>query len=441
MSEYISFVHLSDIHFNKFSGDSLDLDDDLRNEILRDIRENAKEIIDKPEGILVCGDIAFSGKSKEYESASKFLQEICNILEIPETSVFCVPGNHDVDQEVTRGSQGFRDMQSAIEGAADLDVKLSAYFHDPMYNSSLFHHIHEYNKFAGKFECNINTEKSKWSVDFSLSDDSVLRIVGLNSVVISSHFDNDERLMVLGQYQIPQSDDGVAFISLCHHPPECWKDSDTMKNKLNERVCVQLYGHKHNQRVRTVKNSLVIGSGATHPLRSEKDWKPRYNWLSICVEGTGEGRSLKVRIYPRILNDNNDRFIPDANNCNGNDFIEYSQKLEKWESNKIQPTEETNPSNESLIGTAREEVPQKTTQNPKRTLVYRFMELSFIARTGILSELNLINEEDEGVEHVDLLDKILQEAQEKGILEKMWDRVNCAHSDGAYTENPFAKKL
>ena len=35
MSENISFVHLSDIHFTKFSGDNLDLDEDLRNEILR----------------------------------------------------------------------------------------------------------------------------------------------------------------------------------------------------------------------------------------------------------------------------------------------------------------------------------------------------------------------------------------------------------------------
>lgn len=438
MPEHLSFVHLSDIHFNKFSGDKHDLDDDLRNEILRDLRENAKEIIDKPEGILVCGDIAFSGKSKEYENASRFLQEICKILEIPETSVFCVPGNHDIDQEVPKGSQGFRDMQSAIENDAVLDKILSAYFHDPMYNSSLFHHIHEYNtKFASKFECNINAEKPNWKEDFSLNDSSILRIVGLNSVVISSDLDSDKRLMVLGQYQIPQSEDGVAFISLCHHPPECWKDPDTMKDKLNERVCVQLYGHKHNQRISKVRNSLVIGSGATHPPRSEKNWKPRYNWLSICVEGSGEKRSLKVKIYPRILNDNNDRFIPDFNNCNGNNFIEYSLVLEKWESNKMQPTEETNTPKKSLIDTASEEVPQETIQNPKRTLVYRFMELSYISRTSILSELDLINEEDEGAEHVDLLGKILKEAQEKGILAEMWDKVNSTRSDDTYTENPF----
>ena len=146
---------------------------------------------------------------------------------------------------------------------------------------------------------------------------------------------------------------------------------------------------------------------------------------------------MKVKVYPRILSDTNDHFIPDTNSCNGSDFIEDSLKLEKWKNNKMQPTEETITSKESLIETAREEVTQKTIQNPKRTLVYRFMELSFIARTGILSELNLINEEDEGVEHVDLLDKILQKAQEKGILASMWDKVNSAHSDAAYTENPF----
>lgn len=69
--------------------------------------------------------------------------------------------------------------------------------------------------------------------------------------------------------------------------------------------------------------------------------------------------------------------------------------------------------------------------NPKRILVYRFLELSFITRTGILSELGLINEEDEGIEHVELLDRIFHEAQEKNVLDQLWDKVNYAHNDDA----------
>jgi len=157
MNTNLSFIHLSDIHFTKFSGDNLDLDRDLRNEILRDIRINAKKAIGKPDGILVCGDIAYSGKVDEYERANQFLKEICSILEIPETSVFCVPGNHDVDQTVTKSSQIFRDMQNAIENDVTEDSKLTSYLRESISNAILFNHIHEYNnKFAGKFGCNIN---------------------------------------------------------------------------------------------------------------------------------------------------------------------------------------------------------------------------------------------------------------------------------------------
>ena len=33
----LAFIHLSDIHFTKYSGDQYDIDQDLRDELLRDI--------------------------------------------------------------------------------------------------------------------------------------------------------------------------------------------------------------------------------------------------------------------------------------------------------------------------------------------------------------------------------------------------------------------
>lgn len=66
----------------------------------------------------------------------------------------------------------------------------------------------------------------------------------------------------------------------------------------------------------------------------------------------------------------------------------------------------------------------------KRILAYLLLELSFITRTGILSALGLIREEDEGIEHVELLDRIFQEAQEKKVLDQLCDKVTCAHNDG-----------
>ena len=59
----LAFIHLSDIHFNKYSGDPYDVDKDLRNEVLHDIANYCKKAILEINGILICGDIAFSGQA------------------------------------------------------------------------------------------------------------------------------------------------------------------------------------------------------------------------------------------------------------------------------------------------------------------------------------------------------------------------------------------
>ena len=86
----LSFIHLSDIHFHKYSGDKYDVDSDLRNEIIRDIHLEYPKYINSATGILICGDIAFSGQSKEYQVAKEFLADILSDLGLKETDVFIV---------------------------------------------------------------------------------------------------------------------------------------------------------------------------------------------------------------------------------------------------------------------------------------------------------------------------------------------------------------
>lgn len=113
----LSFIHLSDIHFQKYSGDAYDLDADLRNELLIDLSKNLPKSISNVNGILICGDIAFSAQEKEYEVASHFLEQICKRVSLDPSRVFCVPGNHDVDQGITRGSWSLQALQHKIETA------------------------------------------------------------------------------------------------------------------------------------------------------------------------------------------------------------------------------------------------------------------------------------------------------------------------------------
>ena len=101
----LSFIHMSDIHFNKNSGDGYDMDNELRQAVINDLIHNAKHNIDVVDGVLVCGDIAYSGQEKEYDIAKVFLSEVTEIYGLGLNDVFCVPGNHDVNQGVIKESQ------------------------------------------------------------------------------------------------------------------------------------------------------------------------------------------------------------------------------------------------------------------------------------------------------------------------------------------------
>lgn len=75
----LSFIHLSDIHFHKYSGDAYDIDHDLRCEIIRDISYEYRKKISTIDGILICGDIAFSGDEQQYNSATTFLSVLAGL--------------------------------------------------------------------------------------------------------------------------------------------------------------------------------------------------------------------------------------------------------------------------------------------------------------------------------------------------------------------------
>ena len=45
------------------------------------------------------GDIAYSGRTEEYERASDFFNNILEILNLEREAIFFVPGNHAVQSE------------------------------------------------------------------------------------------------------------------------------------------------------------------------------------------------------------------------------------------------------------------------------------------------------------------------------------------------------
>ena len=115
----IQWLHISDIHIRADQEWSQDV-------VLKSMCENISDLR-QAEGaadfILVTGDIAFSGKCKEYALAGKFFDDLQKASGVPRERIFCIPGNHDIDR--TRQKLTFEGALNALNNTSKLDAFLA----------------------------------------------------------------------------------------------------------------------------------------------------------------------------------------------------------------------------------------------------------------------------------------------------------------------------
>jgi hypothetical protein len=225
--------------------------------------------------------------------------------------------------------------------------------------------------------------------------------------------------MHVGQHQIPKRYENIIYLSLCHHPPECWFDPELLlQEKMNARVHIQLYGHKHIQTITHKGNTLIVGSGATHPSRREPNWLPRYNWISIYLDKIEGQNILCVKIYPRVLDKSTDHFIADKKICGDNIFQLYEIPLS---------SDEIHTDLQEVF----DEVDSKLSSNNinldgynYKAVIFGFMNLPHVKRSYIIAKFSLGNEDDEGLKHYEIVEKIIERAKNKGCINEFIDEIN-----------------
>lgn len=429
------FLHLSDIHFHRRSGKAGDLDDDLRRQLENDavaVRRGLPGFT----GILVSGDVAFSGQPQEYDFAKGWLTGLCDKLGCPPEDIWTVPGNHDVDRGVVNKSWLVRQLHVGLRPTkpADVDHAMSQLFADPKAFEAVHEPLAAYNRFAQSYDCEAGGNgQLHWESDLPLNDGSVLRLRGANSALISTSADDDEanRLVVGSLQSLPPVLPGVTHLLLCHHPPDWVWERDQFEDNLRSRVPLALFGHKHVQRVVRVDNSLRVFAGAVQPSRGETGWLPRYNFLALSVDGTGGGRSLRVDILPRLWHDLDKEFRAERDR-DGRDTITHSIPLPAWAAPAGLPA--AKPAGPAATATAEGRV-----MNPERRLTYRFFDLPYSRRMEVVQKLGLIADEDEGVREDDRYKRYFERARSRNLLGVLWQEVEGRHSDGRSGENPFAQ--
>src|SRR4051812_8805016 len=128
MTAPLVFVHLLDIPFNKKGMDHYDLDKDLRDQLVREVKEKRKEV-GAVRWILVSGEVALGGQKEEYEIAKKWLKDLCDLVGCREADVWCIPGNHDVDRKIYDNDPVLQDLHDKLRPAepAEIDGLIARY--------------------------------------------------------------------------------------------------------------------------------------------------------------------------------------------------------------------------------------------------------------------------------------------------------------------------
>jgi len=428
------FLHLSDIHFQRNAGSTYDPQAGLRNELELDIKNFTAATFKHVNGILITGDVAYSGHPDEYAYARTWIEKIVQILKlIPGEDVFVIPGNHDIQRDAVRKSATIQGYHATLrETGKDPNVALVEYLQkDDEAKRIIFKPLQNYNDFAAKYQCNISADEPYWEHPYTLSDGSTLNLRGMNSTLISDEHDSDTaHKLVVGDYQLELlRQDGVEHMILCHHPPQWMMDQDKAESLLTSRARIQLFGHKHMQRVTRIEDSVRVVAGAVHPEKREPNWKPKYNFIEIDVEARGaDTRFLIVRVYPRVYEET--KFVSGIDGIST--FRQDDLPLPLWTA----PSAPSPGASKALADTA---VTSKggLRMRPGRRLTYRFLNLPHHSRVKIVQELGLVREDDEGLRDAELYSRYFSRAAEAGSLPRLWDLVNDASN--TREENPFSK--
>jgi 3',5'-cyclic AMP phosphodiesterase CpdA len=420
----LTFVHLSDIHFIlAFSNESpFDIDKPVRDAILHDAK-NFGSKLGPISGILITGDIAYAGKPGEYKTALDWLAQLTEILNCEKEYLWCVPGNHDVDRSVLKENTAISAVHARLRQAADRETQLRSDLEVENTGRLLFSPLKAYTEeFATRLGCLSHFKQPWWTDDLVLNDGSILRLRGLNSVLISGPDDDDKQnKLLLGAVQTEYGRaDGVEYLTLCHHPPDWLLDKDNVDEALLAYSRIQLFGHKHVQKVNKMDETLWLVAGAVHPERSKPNWLPRYNYLSIEVEGAGRDRYMSVAVYARVWSQTERQFTREQGSYE-EEFRNHRLKLPEWRPEMIAQPKELAPGAEPAAQNSGDA--QKGLNLNRKKLLFRFIGLPHHTKVAIMKKFELWEEGDQKLPDAEIFAACFERAKRKGVLDAVWDAV------------------
>lgn len=452
----IRFFHLSDIHFHYATSNSpYDLDRVIRHELVLDAAKMSADL-NGVFGVLTSGDVAFSGKQSEYEIAYNWLNELCQAIGCSSKHVWTVPGNHDVDRSRIKGVPLAEIIHQQLRQTLlrEVNDQLRSLLSNAQSRKLLFDPLANYNAFAANFGCCSTADPLYWERDFPLNDGSTLRLRGMNSALVSDQNDTDENevgKLILSNFQTNfERADDVIHATMCHHPPEWLRDRSAISDWFDAHARLQLFGHRHVQRIKLDADNVRVASGAMQPERNEAGWEPRYNVIGLEVVRDAQGRRLRIEIHQRVWNDTAKEFKPD-------NLGVYTRELPLKDRRPAASSKASQPAElgddeeiAAVVAAIKPDLLELESIRPQEEvnivkagerLTSRYMSLPHSLQTQIARSLELYEEADRGAPDTELYRRYFLRAKERKLLERLWSEVESIYverGEEPATVNPFA---
>ncbi len=159
-----------------------------------------------------------------------------------------------------------------------------------------------------------------------LGDGTTLRFRGITTTLISGLRDHYEthRMFYGGAQRTILREPNVRYALIGHHPPSWTIEGDNADHVFSTLSFLQVFGHKHEQWLTRLGNSVRLIAGAVHPSRLEQNWLPRYAAITISAI---DDRRLAIRIYPRRWSDEEFTFVGDYNSQD-QDYRDFTVDVE-----------------------------------------------------------------------------------------------------------------
>lgn len=410
-------LHLSDIHFRKSEVETAqDPNYHLRSELLRDIGIQRERLGSSPDLILISGDVAFGGDPEEYTFATNWIRELCEVAKAEMSSVFVIPGNHDVARKVA-DSAVVQALHDKIKSSKDstLDRTISSLLLDEEAARLLYQSVSAYNAFALQFLCDLlPPNRTRARRDLLMNDGSTLRVWGINTAFVSSSADIERQLFVDTASLQMTREPGVINLVAAHHHLSWLRQQQAFEDHLDAVAPIQVFGHIHTNRVVPARDWMRFTASAANPDRVEANWEPGYNWIELLVENIEGQRKLAIRADIRVWQTAPSGFR--AKMDGAKDVFLHSIELEPWLPPIKQPREtrqESQNTNE----------PDQATMTKLRDIGVRFYGLTFSQKSAIAGRLGLLEEDDLTQPDFERFRRVFLRAHERGQLSELENAI------------------